>query len=201
MKKIDCRNLECPQPVVETKNAVAALKDGESLEILLNTRASFENVPRFLASQGQKFEARELGNGEFIVVTTKNGEVDLNKFDPSLYTCPPKTPAKKVVYLNDERAGSGEVGMGLLSKFIGALMQLETKPYAVICVNNAVRMTTDRGHASFAALKELEKAGVKILSCGSCLEAYKLVDKLAIGEMTNAYEVVDLLSKYDAIKL
>ena len=198
--QIDCRNLECPQPVINVKNALETLKIGESLKILLNSKASFENVPRFLASQGQTFQARELGGGEFLVVTTKNGETGA-KFDASLYTCPPVSARKKVVYLNEERAGSGAVGITLLSKFIGALMQLQEKPYAVICVNEAVKMTADRAHPSFSALKELERAGVKILSCGSCLEAYRLVDKLAIGEITNAYEVVSLCGEYEQIKL
>nr|MCR4941513.1 DsrE family protein [Campylobacter sp.] len=82
-----------------------------------------------------------------------------------------------------------------------AFMQIPNKPYAVILVNNAVKLTTDRAQPSFKALKNLEAAGVKILSCGSCLEAYGLVDKLGVGEMTNAFEVIDILSKYEEIKL
>ncbi|KEA45637.1 hypothetical protein CR66_06600 [Campylobacter mucosalis] len=68
-------------------------------------------------------------------------------------------------------------------------------------VNNAVRLSTDRAQPAFKALKDLEALGVKILSCGSCLEAYKLVDKLGVGEITNAFEIADILSKYDEIKL
>ncbi|QKF91500.1 sulfurtransferase-like selenium metabolism protein YedF [Campylobacter sp. CCUG 57310] len=197
--QIDCRNLECPQPVINTKNALNELKNGEILEILVNAVAPKENISRFLTSQNIKFTMTE-DNDEVIIRAVKSGaEIKSENFDEFL--C--KTPSKvgKVVYINEEHAGSGAVGVGLMSKFIGALLQLETKPYAVICVNNAVKMTTDRGHVSFAPLKELERAGVKILSCGSCLEAYKLVDKLSIGEMTNAYEVVSLLDKYDVIKL
>lgn len=197
--QIDCRNLECPQPVINTKNALNELKEGEILEILVNAVAPKENISRFLTSQNIKFTMTE-DNDEVIIRAVKSGaEIKSENFDEFL--C--KTPSKvgKVVYINEEHAGSGAVGVGLMSKFIGALLQLETKPYAVICVNNAVKMTTDRGHVSFAPLKELERAGVKILSCGSCLEAYKLVDKLSIGEMTNAYEVVSLLDKYDVIKL
>lgn len=197
--QIDCRNLECPQPVINTKNALNELKEGEILEILVNAVAPKENISRFLTSQNIKFTMTE-DNDEAIIRAVKSGaEIKSENFDEFL--C--KTPSKvgKVVYINEEHAGSGAVGVGLMSKFIGALLQLETKPYAVICVNNAVKMTTDRGHVSFTPLKELERAGVKILSCGSCLEAYKLVDKLSIGEMTNAYEVVSLLDKYDVIKL
>lgn len=197
--QIDCRNLECPQPVINTKNALNELKNGEILEILVNAVAPKENISRFLTSQNIKFTMTE-DNDEVIIRAVKSGaEIKSENFDEFLCKTPSK--AGKVVYINEEHAGSGAVGVGLMSKFIGALLQLETKPYAVICVNNAVKMTTDRGHVSFAPLKELERAGVKILSCGSCLEAYKLVDKLSIGEMTNAYEVVSLLDKYDVIKL
>lgn len=197
--QIDCRNLECPQPVINTKNALNELKNGEILEILVNAVAPKENISRFLTSQNIKFTMTE-DNDEVIIRAVKSGaKIKSENFDEFLCKTPSK--AGKVVYISEEYVGSGPVGVGLMSKFIGALLQLETKPYAVICVNNAVKMTTDRGHVSFTPLKELERAGVKILSCGSCLEAYKLVDKLSIGEMTNAYEVVSLLDKYDVIKL
>ncbi|WP_169975636.1 MULTISPECIES: sulfurtransferase-like selenium metabolism protein YedF [unclassified Campylobacter] len=197
--QIDCRNLECPQPVINTKNALNELKEGEILEILVNAVAPKENISRFLTSQNIKFTMTE-DNDEVIIRAVKSGaEIKSENFDEFLCKTPSK--ASKVIYISEEHAGSGPVGVGLMSKFIGALLQLETKPYAVICVNNAVKMTTDRGHVSFAPLKELEKAGVKILSCGSCLEAYKLVDKLSVGEITNAYEVVNMLAKYDVIKL
>ncbi|QKG30089.1 sulfurtransferase-like selenium metabolism protein YedF [Campylobacter sp. RM16187] len=197
--RIDCRNLECPQPVINTKNALNELKEGEILEILVNAVAPKENISRFLTSQNIKFSVFENGSETTIKAVKSGAEIKSEKFDE--FVCDVPSKAGKVIYISEEHAGSGPVGVGLMSKFIGALLQLETKPYAVICVNNAVKMTTDRGHVSFAPLKELEKAGVKILSCGSCLEAYKLVDKLSIGEMTNAYEVVSLLAKYDVIKL
>ena len=92
------------------------------------------------------------------------------------------------------------MGVSLLAKFLGALLQVE-KPEYVICVNNAVKITTNRAHPSFKPLKDLEAAGVKILSCGSCLEAYKLVSDLSIGEMSNAYEVMQILTTHEQIKL
>ena len=107
----------------------------------------------------------------------------------------------KVIFLNEEQCGSGPIGKSLLAKFLGAALSLDKKPVKVICVNNAVLITTNRGHECFEAIKKLNEAGAEILSCGSCLEGYKLVDKLAIGEISNAYEIMDVLSKYEVIKL
>ncbi|CAD7286270.1 sulfurtransferase-like selenium metabolism protein YedF [Campylobacter suis] len=197
--QIDCRNLDCPQPVINTKDALSELKDGESLEIFVNAIAPKENISRFLNSQKQAFTISDLENGETLFRVVKNGELKDISFDE--FNCEIPAKRQKVLYLNEDRAGSGEVGEVLLSKFIAAFMQVQSKPSTILLVNTAVKMTTDRSHPSFRALKELENAGVKILSCGSCLEAYKLVDKLAIGEITNAFEVVDILSKNDVITL
>ena len=197
--QIDCRNLACPEPVIRTKNALDGLKVGEKLEILVNSIAPKENISRFLKNQNVEFSV--LQNGAETKITAVKGEskLELTNFDEFVCEITPKTK-KTVVYLNEEYAGSGDVGISLLAKFLGALLQVE-KPEYVICVNNAVKMTTNRAHPSFKPLKDLEAAGVKILSCGSCLEAYKLVSDLSVGEMSNAYEVMQILTTHEQIKL
>jgi len=197
--QIDCRNLACPEPVIRTKNALEGLKNGEKLEILVNSIAPKENISRFLKNQNVEFSVEQ--NGAEIKITAVKGEskLELTNFDEFVCEITPKTK-KTVVYLNEEYAGSGDVGISLLAKFLGALLQVE-KPEYVICVNNAVKMTTNRAHPSFKPLKDLEAAGVKILSCGSCLEAYKLVSDLSVGEMSNAYEVMQILTTHEQIKL
>lgn len=197
--QIDCRNLACPEPVIRTKNALDGLKVGEKLEILVNSIAPKENISRFLKSQNVEFSV--LQNGADTKITAVKGEskLELTNFDEFVCEIAPKTK-KTVVYLNEEYAGSGDVGVSLLAKFLGALLQVE-KPEYVICVNNAVKITTNRAHPSFKPLKDLEAAGVKILSCGSCLEAYKLVSDLSVGEMSNAYEVMQILTTHEQIKL
>ncbi|WP_314701559.1 sulfurtransferase-like selenium metabolism protein YedF [Campylobacter rectus] len=197
--QIDCRNLACPEPVIRTKNALDGLRVGEKLEILVNSIAPKENISRFLKNQNVEFSV--LQNGAETKITAVKGEskLELTNFDEFVCEITPKTK-KTVVYLNEEYAGSGDVGVSLLAKFLGALLQVE-KPEYVICVNNAVKITTNRAHPSFKPLKDLEAAGVKILSCGSCLEAYKLVSDLSVGEMSNAYEVMQILTTHEQIKL
>ena len=197
--QIDCRNLACPEPVIRTKNALEGLKNCERLEILVNSIAPKENISRFLKNQNVEFSVEQNGAETKITAVKGESKLELTNFDEFVCEITPKTK-KTVVYLNEEYAGSGDVGVGLLAKFLGALLQVE-KPEYVICVNNAVKMTTNRAHPSFKPLKDLEAAGVKILSCGSCLEAYKLVSDLSIGEMSNAYEVMQILTTHEQIKL
>lgn len=46
MKRIDCRGLACPQPVLETKKALEEQEAGE-IVVLLDNPGSKENVRRF----------------------------------------------------------------------------------------------------------------------------------------------------------
>jgi len=198
--QIDCRNLACPEPVIRTKNALEGLKNGEKLEILVNSIAPKENISRFLKNQNVEFSVEKNGAETKITAVKGESKLELANFDEFVCEITPKAK-KTVVYLNEEYAGSGDVGVSLLAKFLGALLQVDSKPEYVLCVNNAVKMTTNRAHPSFKPLKDLEAAGVKILSCGSCLEAYKLVSDLSIGEMSNAYEVMQILTTHEQIKL
>ena len=197
--QLDCRNLNCPEPLLRTKKALSELKIGENLEILVNDVAPRENIKRFLAKNGFEAQISQAG-ADTLIKTVKTDELKDESID-DIY-CSVTAPKRgKVIFLNEEQCGSGPIGKSLLAKFLGAALNLDEKPVKVICVNNAVRITTNRGHECFEAIKKLNEAGAEILSCGSCLEGYKLVDKLAIGEISNAYEIMDVLSKYEVIKL
>ena len=197
--QLDCRNLNCPEPLLRAKKALGELKIAESLEILVNDVAPRENIKRFLAKNGFEAKISQAG-ADTLIKTVKTDELKDESID-DIY-CDVTAPKRgKVIFLNEEQCGSGPIGKSLLAKFLGAALNLDEKPVKVICVNNAVRITTNRGHECFEAIKKLNEAGAEILSCGSCLEGYKLVDKLAIGEISNAYEIMDVLSKYEVIKL
>lgn len=197
--QLDCRNLNCPEPLLRAKKALGELKIAESLEILVNDVAPRENIKRFLAKNGFEAQISQAG-ADTLIKTVKTDELKDESID-DIY-CSVTVPKRgKVIFLNEEQCGSGPIGKSLLAKFLGAALSLDEKPVKVICVNNAVHITTNRGHECFEAIKKLNEAGAEILSCGSCLESYKLVDKLSIGEISNAYEIMDILSKYEVIKL
>jgi len=56
-----------------------------------------------------------------------------------------------------------------------------------------------QGSESLDALKELEKSGVSILVCGTCLEFFKLMDQKQVGETTNMLDVVTSLRVADKV--
>jgi peroxiredoxin family protein len=51
------------------------------------------------------------------------------------------------------------------------------------------------GSESLEDLQNMEKQGVKIMTCGTCLNYYGLADKLKVGEVTNMYAIVETLAR------
>jgi sulfur relay (sulfurtransferase) complex TusBCD TusD component (DsrE family) len=45
----------------------------------------------------------------------------------------------------------------------------------------------------------MEAQGVRIRTCGTCLNYYGLTEKLAVGEVTNMYSIVETLAGADRI--
>ena len=60
MKTVDARGLSCPEPVIQTKNAMTS---GENeYEVLVDNVVAKENVTRFAVHQGYKVNVTEKGD-------------------------------------------------------------------------------------------------------------------------------------------
>ena len=65
---VDARGLSCPQPVNETKRVLDKHSSG-TVEILVDTVTSRENVIRFATNAGWKAEWREQDGGYAVTAT------------------------------------------------------------------------------------------------------------------------------------
>lgn len=65
---VDARGLSCPQPVIETKRVLDRYSSG-TVEILVDTVTSRENVIRFATNAGWKAEWREQDGGYAVTAT------------------------------------------------------------------------------------------------------------------------------------
>jgi len=79
-----------------------------------------------------------------------------------------------------------------MKAFLNTLWDYQPRPAKLLFINSGVMLTTE-GSEVLEALKLLEKEGVKIFSCGTCLDYYGVKEKLRVGKVTNMYEIVDAL--------
>ena len=191
MTTLDLRDLICPEPVIQTKKALEALSEGQ-LTVLLNSPESYENVLRFVKSQGCE------------VITTKTeGEYTLKINKTKTAAANPVSVNQTVILIASDQLGSGDEALGqlLIAAFINTLPEAKSRPAKMLFINRGVFLTTE-GSRVITSLKQLEDTGVAIFSCGTCLNHYQLKEKLQVGKITNMYDTVEsLLSAEKVIRI
>jgi len=192
--KIDCRDLACPEPVLKTKKALEEMDEG-ILEVLVNSISSIQNVKRFAANQGLVAEEEKLDNGESVIRIVKGYECSIVKEEDD------KKFLDKVLFIKDDKVGEGELGHILMEGFLKTTLEFDKLPEIVVCVNRGVFLTT-KNEKTIEILKEFEKKGVKIYSCGVCMNHFKIPpEELKVGEIGNAYDTMDFLLHKNTISL
>lgn len=68
---LDCRDMDCPRPVLETKKALDALPENATLTVEVNTLSGRENCKRFALSQHCTFTEESLRDGATRLVIVK----------------------------------------------------------------------------------------------------------------------------------
>ena len=182
MSEIDARGLPCPRPVIKTKKALEEIESGQ-ITVLVSSAESCQNVQRFAESEGCQVVVREK-EGVFYLDITKRASSPTE----------PEVKGGQVVLVTSDRLGVGDERLGeiLMKAFLNTLWDYEPKPSKLLFINNGVRLTTE-GSEVLETLELLEKKGVEIFSCGTCLEYYNLRDKLRVGLVSNMYATVDVL--------
>jgi len=84
--------------------------------------------------------------------------------------------------------------------FVYALGECELPPRRIILMNGGVKLAIE-GSASMENLRSLAELGVEVLACGTCLEFFQLKEALAVGRITNMYEIASLLLQGSTVAL
>jgi selenium metabolism protein YedF len=200
IKEVDARGLPCPRPVINTKKALEEIEKGK-ITVLVDSDESCQNVQRFAQSQQCQVEVHEK-DGVFYLDITKSRPAQV---EVKVDTTPQAEPVRggNVVLITTDVFGTGDRRLGeiLMKAFLNTLWDAEPKPTKILFINDGVRLTTE-GSEVLETLHLLEKEGVQIFSCGTCLEYYQLKEQLKVGLVTNMYDTVDsLLSASKVIKI
>ncbi|TLD95722.1 sulfurtransferase-like selenium metabolism protein YedF [Helicobacter jaachi] len=197
--QINVCNLPCPEPVLKVKKALLGVNEHSlklhSYEIIGNSPSSKENLMRFLSTEGFEFEVGFGRDEQFMIIlkskANKHNKEGKDKILP------------KMMLIKSDRVGEGELGGMLIHGFIKSLLQTDVLPQKMLFVNRGVLLTTDNKEVEnteiVEVLKELEKQGVEIYSCGSCLSYFALTERLKVGMIGNAIEGVQNMLLSDSL--
>ena len=183
---IDAMGDKCPVPVVKAKKALATMDEG-TLEVLVDNETSVTNLTSFAKSKNCEVSSEQLGEERFsvkIVKTEASGAAEAAEGNAGV------GPRVVVVPSNVMGHGDDELGKVLIKAFVFALTQQDDLPDCILFYNGGVHLTCE-GSPVLEDLNKLACAGVEIFSCGTCLKHYGIEDKLAVGEVTNMYVIVE----------
>jgi hypothetical protein len=95
---------------------------------------------------------------------------------------PEKNEQKKLlIIISSDTMGKDEaLGKILMKAFFETMIATKQLPDMLFFMNTAVKMTTE-DEEFIAILKDIEKMGTEIFTCGTCLKFYNLEDKLKVG--------------------
>lgn len=205
--RLDERGKQCPLPVIETKKALEGAAPGTWVEVLADNEIAVQNLEKMAKHKGFSFQWEKLQEGEYLV-RIQAGEagkapeqeaVSKAEEENAQEACEECTSdgirRGTIVVLSSGTMGNGDGDLGrlLMKGFVYALTQQDFLPETILLYNGGAFLSCE-GSDSLEDLKEMEEQGVEILTCGTCLNHYGLSDRLAVGSVTNMYEIVNKMT-------
>ncbi len=186
-KEVNARGLECPEPVIMTKKALDD-KNNDVVVTIIDNEVAKENVSKLAKSLGYKYSVDKGKENEYYITITKGEEEEKGN------TCASGNFKDLTIAFGTNTMGRGseELGKILIKSFIYTLTQSTPYPSCLLFYNGGIKLTC-KGSEVLDDLKKLEEEGVEILSCGTCLDFYKMKDNLSVGEVTNMYVILEKL--------
>ncbi len=204
-KIVDARGLACPLPVVNAKKAAEELHTGDVLTVLVDNEIAVQNLQKFAKQKGYTAAGEKKAEKEYAVtiqvVSTGGAQTVAAEEQEEEVAC--AVDVRKngmVIALSANVMGTGEekLGTSLMKAFVFAVTKQDVLPETILCYNTGAYLTCE-GADTLEDLKILEAEGVNILTCGTCLDFYGIKDKLAVGSVTNMYEIVEKMEQAKTI--
>ena len=188
MVKVNAMGKLCPEPVIMTKAEIE--KGAAELEVLVDNDIAVSNVTRLLEGKGFSVE-----------LSCKENERKLTaKKTASGATASTSAPREKLLAIlvaHDILGGNDkELGEVLMKAFLGCISKLSHRPAVIAFMNEGVKLVLPESSA-YEYIKDLEKAGTKILVCGTCTTHFNITDKIAVGTVSNMFEIMEMITGAD----
>lgn len=193
---VDARGQACPQPVIMARQALAS---HSRVVVYVDNDAARENVRRMGAKMGCEVTIDRQPGGVFHVHLSRSSDKPLAEGD-AVTVCQAVNAHDYIVALSGETMGKGndELGAVLIKAFIHTLLQMENLPTRMLFYNTGVKLAV-LDSPVLDDLKQLSESGVDVLVCGTCLNFFGLSDKLAVGSVTNMYEIATSMAAANRI--
>ncbi|WP_297438312.1 sulfurtransferase-like selenium metabolism protein YedF [uncultured Clostridium sp.] len=179
MNTIDCRGLECPMPVINTKKYFEKISSGEA-KVITDNEISKNNLEKFALGNGFDVTCDMLGD-DFVLIMKKSQSEIIEESKEHFS-----------ILIGSDKLGTGDDSLGqtLMKSYIYALSESDKMPRKIMFLNSGVKLVSSDSKV-LESLELMKNKGVEICSCGVCLEFFGIKDDVRVGEITNMYSIVE----------
>ncbi len=192
--RVDARGKACPLPVVMTIKALEELGGAGTVVTTVDNETAVSNLKNMAAEKGASVEVA--AHDDVYDLTFVVGEDGLKgSASDAVASCGVAPVRNVVVQITSDKMGEGDEQLGrqLMKAYVFALTQLEELLQTILFYNGGAKLTCE-GSPCLEDLEGLQEAGVKIMTCGTCLNHYGIADTLKVGEVTNMYSIAETLN-------
>ncbi|MCK4695282.1 MAG: sulfurtransferase-like selenium metabolism protein YedF [Candidatus Cloacimonetes bacterium] len=188
MKIVNAKGFLCPKPLIMTKKVLKEASLNERFVVLIDNEVSMQNVTRLLKDNNAKTEVSEKDGVYKITVTKLEKSISMSVVEEYCEVPEPKK-GKHVYVFKINGVGSDELGQMLTEGFLDTIKEVDPLPDKIICYYEGIFLTLDDS-PFLGKLQELEELGIQILICGNCVNFYKVKDRVKVGIVSNAYDIL-----------
>lgn len=193
-KIIDCKGMNCPIPVINTKKYFDSIQNGTAT-IIVDNEVAKNNIIKYAKNNEFDYKAEDKEELFYITISKDNTKCPVEMVDNQN-----NRPFTIVVGSDKLGEGSDELGIALMKSYLFALSEADVIPDNLLFVNGGVKLVVEEA-PTLESIQKLKERGTVIQSCGLCLDFYKLKEKLAVGEITNMYAIIEKMNESRTIKL
>lgn len=192
MKIIDARGLQCPKPLVLAKKEIDA--GCREVAVRVDNETAVKNLTRLGDKTGLGVTVDEAEGGW--LVTFADGS-------SAASTVPTVAPAAPVacstaggcgyaVFVGKDHVGEGDgdLGYNLMKMALYTLSECGDAPASLLFMNSGVKLVVGGEQQVIDSVNSLIEQGTEVLVCGTCLDFYGLKEQLAVGEVSNMYDIL-----------
>jgi selenium metabolism protein YedF len=189
--EVDARGLPCPQPVILTRNAMREAATGDAITTLVTGADQVANVHRLAERAGWLVNSQPTEGGYAVHMVKGEAAAEEPELTPEEAACDtPQARSGTVLVLSSNTMGRGDDELGdiLIRALVHTLTESDAPPETIILFNAGVKLAAE-GSPLLDDLQTLQNQGIEILVCGTCLGYYELKEKLAVGVVSNMYDI------------
>lgn len=192
METIDAFGLQCPKPLMLAK---ARIDEGaEELAVKVDNQTAVKNLERLAERSGFSLSVGEIEGGW--LVEFAKGEAGAGRSEEvgsaPASSCSIGGGCGYSVFVGKDFVGDGdhELGSSLMKMALYTLAESGDAPASLLFMNSGVKLVAPGEPQVVESVRKLMEQGTEVLVCGTCLDYYGVKDQLAVGDVSNMYDIL-----------